>query len=146
MSQTREKSRRVSCASNLRNIGMALRVYAADADELYPPEDNATGLDRLVQQNYIKSMKIFTCPTAKTPPGTSPTLEDAHLDYVYRGGLSEKDSGAETAMAADRIQTPNHKGFGNVLFVLGDVHGVLADDWWLQEDSYHTGGWPADPH
>src|SRR5947209_2418657 len=32
----RGKSREITCASNLRQIGMAIRMYAQDYDELYP--------------------------------------------------------------------------------------------------------------
>jgi prepilin-type N-terminal cleavage/methylation domain-containing protein len=144
--QAREKGRQVSCASNLRNIGMALRVYASDEDEQFPAGDNAAGLGLLVVQNEIKSMKLFICPSTDTTLEPSPVLTDAHLDYVYKGGTSQKDCGPETGLAADRIATPNHKKFGNVLLGTGNVEGIHGVDWATQDDSYHTGGWPVDPH
>ena len=103
IAQAREKGRRVSCTSNLRNLGMALRVYSADADESFPPGDNAAGLGLLVEMNQIKSMKIFLCPSTKTTHERTATLTDTHLDYVYCGGLTEKSCGVATGLAADRI-------------------------------------------
>lgn len=146
IAQAREKGRRVSCASNLRNIGMALRVYAADADENFPTGDNAAGLGLLVQMNQIKSMKIFLCPSTKSTHEPTAALTDAHLDYVYRGGLTEKNCGAETGLAADRVATANHRDFGNVLFGTGHAYGIRGPEWASIKDSHHTGGWPADPH
>jgi prepilin-type N-terminal cleavage/methylation domain-containing protein len=144
--QAREKGRRVSCASNLRNIGMALRVYASDQDEQFPQGDNAAGLGLLIVQNEVKSMKIFTCPSTRTSREPTAVLTDQHLDYVYKGGFSQKDCGAETGLAADRVATPNHKKFGNVLLGTGNVEGVHGADWATRNDSHHTGGWPDDPH
>ena len=146
IAQAREKGRRVSCTSNLRNLGMALRVYSADADESFPPGDNAAGLGLLVEMNQIKSMKIFLCPSTKTTHERTATLTDTHLDYVYCGGLTEKSCGVATGLAADRITTPNHRDFGNILFGNGNAHGFRAPDWATMEDSHHTGGWPPDPH
>lgn len=146
LGRAREKGRRVSCASNLRNIGMALRIYANDADEHFPLEDNAAGLVCLMQVNLIKSMKIFLCPSTDTRHEPDAVLADAHLDYIYRGGLTEKSCGVETALAADRIATPNHHHFGNILFGNGNVIGFRGVDWATQNNSHQTGGWPADPH
>ncbi len=145
-SQAREKGRRVSCASNLRNIGMALRVYSADADESFPPGDNAAGLGLLLQLNQIKSMKIFLCPSTKNTHEPTTVLTDAHLDYIYRGGQTEKNCGVETGIGADRITNPNHRGFGNVLFGNGNARGFRSPDWPTMQNSHNTGGWPADPH
>jgi prepilin-type N-terminal cleavage/methylation domain-containing protein len=146
LARAREKGRRVSCASNLRNLGMALRIYANDADEFFPVDDNAAGFNSLLRVNLVKSMKIFLCPSTDTPHEPAPLLEDTHLDYVYQGGRTEKSCGVETALAADRIATPNHRHFGNVLFGNGCVIGFRGEDWALLDDSHQTGGWPADPH
>jgi prepilin-type N-terminal cleavage/methylation domain-containing protein len=144
--RAREKGRQVSCTSNLRNIGMALRVYASDQDEAFPSGDNAVGLGLLIEQNEIKSMKIFTCPSTKTSHEPTRTLTDEHLDYIYKGGFTQKDCGAETALAADRVGTPNHTDFGNVLFGTGNAAGFRGSDWATRDESHNTGGWPADPH
>jgi len=142
----REKGKRISCASNLKNVGMALRLYSNDSDDYFPPDDNAAGLTALVALDHIKSLKLFTCPSTKTERERSPVLTDAHLDYVYKGGFSEKDCGAETGLAADRATTPNHTHFGNVLFGDGHVQGFKSRTWSVDGDSHRTGGWPADPH
>jgi general secretion pathway protein G len=79
----RGKAREITCVSNLRQIGMAIRMYAQDYDELYPwavdPTDKFTpqiwnpfpffrdqipGMPLLheVLQPYVKSAELFRCP------------------------------------------------------------------------------------
>jgi prepilin-type N-terminal cleavage/methylation domain-containing protein/prepilin-type processing-associated H-X9-DG protein len=79
----RGKAREISCVSNLRQVGMAFKMYAQDYDEFYPwavdPTDKYTpeiwsGFpDFQAQipnmpfiheclQNYIKSQDLFRCP------------------------------------------------------------------------------------
>src|SRR5438045_6898013 len=46
LSQAKEKARRVKCMSNLRQIGIAMRIFAMDRDGYYPwhvlPTDGGT--------------------------------------------------------------------------------------------------------
>jgi prepilin-type N-terminal cleavage/methylation domain-containing protein/prepilin-type processing-associated H-X9-DG protein len=146
LAMAREKSRRISCASNLKNIGTAIRIYASDAEEFFPPTDNAAGVGLLVSMSYIKTTKLFLCPSTKTEKEPTDVLTDAHLDYVYKGGFTEKSCGVETGLAADRITTPNHTYFGNVLFGDGHAEGIKSRTWATDNNAYNTGGWPADPH
>src|SRR2546423_13727827 len=78
----RGKAREITCVSNLRQIGMAIRMYTQDADELYPwavdPTDKYTPqiwsqypdfqaqipfmpFMHQVLQPYIKSQDLFRC-------------------------------------------------------------------------------------
>jgi prepilin-type N-terminal cleavage/methylation domain-containing protein/prepilin-type processing-associated H-X9-DG protein len=142
----RERSRRVSCASNLRNLGTALRLYANDADERFPPMDNAAGLTCLLAAGQIRTTKIFVCPSTLTAPDPGPGLTDPHLDYVYKGWGSERSCGIETGLAADRIRNANHTNFGNVLFGDGHVESFKGRTWAIENNSHNSGGWPMDPH
>jgi len=142
----RERGRRISCSSNLRNLGTAIRLYANDADEYYPPGDNADGFNRLLILGQVKTMKLFLCPSTTTRPGPGPDLLDANLDYVYKGGFTEKTCGVETGLAADRTLNANHTHFGNVLFGDGHVESFTGRTWAIENQSHNTGGWPADPH
>ena len=155
----REKARRASCASNLRNIGMSMRLYAQSFDDYFPPEDNAAGLDLIVKAGYGSGYSIFICPSTGTVREPGATLTDAHLDYIYRGGESERGVNAETGLMADRISTPNHYRYGNVLFGDGHVEGIKDPFWYAINNSHlawtdytfgpggtTTRGWPQDPH
>lgn len=81
----RGKAREVSCASNLRQIGMGIAMYQQDSDGLFPyavdPADRAApglwasympefaaaiphiGLINEVLQPYVQSPQVFACPS-----------------------------------------------------------------------------------
>jgi general secretion pathway protein G len=88
----RGKAREIVCVSNLRQIGLAIRMYAQDYDEIYPwavdPTDKYTPVIwsmypefqaqipfmpfmHEVLQPYIRSQEIFRCPS-----DTGYTIED----------------------------------------------------------------------
>ncbi|MFN3648224.1 MAG: DUF1559 domain-containing protein [Armatimonadota bacterium] len=70
--KAREAARKISCTSNLRQMGTALMMYAQDYDEVYPNRRFASPLRakgdddfswRTVIQPYIKNTQIFHCPS-----------------------------------------------------------------------------------
>jgi prepilin-type N-terminal cleavage/methylation domain-containing protein len=71
--QAREKARMISCLSNMRQMGLALRMYSQDYDETFPnirlygldgTDPNATVITwRNVVVPYIKSVGIYRCPS-----------------------------------------------------------------------------------
>jgi len=72
--RAREKARTASCASNLKQIGLAIMMYSQDYDELLPLvllDDNGTAgyqsddstWAELIRP-YVKNSQIFKCPSA----------------------------------------------------------------------------------
>lgn len=80
----RAKAREISCVSNLRQVGLAIRMYAQDYDELYPwavdPTDKYTPeiwapypefqaqipfmpMMHEALQPYVRSKDLFRCPS-----------------------------------------------------------------------------------
>ncbi len=145
--KAREKARRTSCASNLRQIGLALHLYASDYDEDFPDEAAAAPLSiaevsyNLLMPNYLDTSQIFHCPSdsADAPAGNA-VLAAGECSYAYDPGLSERSS-SNIAIAADSgvsdftiVAADNHGLDGvNVLFLGGHVRwapaaaGVLTD-------------------
>ncbi|MDX1932464.1 MAG: type II secretion system protein [Capsulimonadales bacterium] len=73
-SQSREKARQTSCASNLRQMGMALLMYSQDYDETFPnaqwigpaafpPNWYFGPSSRDLLAPYTKNQGIFVCPS-----------------------------------------------------------------------------------
>ena len=108
--QARERARRTSCMNNLKQISIALHLYATDNMEKFPKT-----LQELVDGGYIDSLEIFKCPSSSSSlPGNADSG-----DYSYKAGLTESAESGE-AIACDKAD--NHKGQGgNVLFVGGHV-------------------------
>ncbi len=65
--RAREKARRTSCLSNVRQLGLAAHMYAQDYDELFPcddwPGNPMYELTRSVEP-YIRNWQIWYCPSA----------------------------------------------------------------------------------
>src|SRR5690606_37856532 len=67
--RAREQARKAACASNLKQIGLAVMQYAQDYDEIYPVAQfrmppNVSVMWYTAIQPYVKSTQIFVCPTA----------------------------------------------------------------------------------
>ncbi|HEX8234646.1 MAG TPA: prepilin-type N-terminal cleavage/methylation domain-containing protein [Abditibacteriaceae bacterium] len=88
MSRVRDTAKTTVCASNLRQIGIALEMYAND-NKYYPPApapDNCSWADKMVQ--YVKSNEVFECPLAldgEYRPGCGPSETKDELIYHFNG-------------------------------------------------------------
>ena len=125
LSQAREKARRINCAGNLKQVGLALRMYSGDSDDNFPDQDDETGLNKLHSQGYLSAMKVYICPTTTTTTGLG--VMSTTLCYEYDGGLTEQTSGTSTGLARDA--NANHTRFGNILFGDGHVKGYSGQTW-----------------
>ncbi|MEA3401446.1 MAG: type II secretion system protein [Armatimonadota bacterium] len=69
-SRAREQARRATCASNLRQLGLACKMYSQDHDEWLPCDyyacNSSTTHARLVRQvePYIGNTQILYCPSS----------------------------------------------------------------------------------
>jgi prepilin-type N-terminal cleavage/methylation domain-containing protein len=118
--QARERARRTSCLNNLKQISIALHLYATDNMERFPKN-----LQELVDGGYLDSLEIFKCPSS-----ASDIPENADSgDYLYKAGLTES-ADSDTVIACDKAE--NHKAQGgNELFVGGHVkwHSSSKGKW-----------------
>jgi len=63
--QAREKARAISCASNEKQMALAVIQYTQDYDETFPPGLQNAWFDdswAILTQPYIKSLSVFRCP------------------------------------------------------------------------------------
>jgi len=121
-----KKIYRISCSSNLKQIGLSLKQYAMDYNDFFPNKS----LEQLRTNDYLTDYGVYNCPSTVTRKGKdSEKLTDEILDYVYRKGLKDSDD-SETPLAWDKPQ--NHENYGNVLFIDGHVEGFKGADWMEQ--------------
>ena len=69
MARARESGRRVACASNLRQLTIALALYVNDHEGFYPPASLAESWPTQLQRNYL-NLDVLLCPTEGLPTGT----------------------------------------------------------------------------
>ncbi len=76
-SKAREKARQAACASNVKQIMLAIQMYAQDYDEMLPFAWDYAGYVNtgiylywwVVLQPYVKNEQIFVCPSTRLNPG-----------------------------------------------------------------------------
>jgi len=124
LNRSREMAKRVACASNLRQIGQGILMYADNHQGNYPPD-----LGTLVKTGNLTAM-FFVCPSANThPPGgmtadQSADWVNANSDYIYIG--ANLKTGDPKVVPSTTVvcyeKDDNHGGNGmNLLFADGHV-------------------------
>ena len=123
----RERPKRISCASNLKQIHLALQQYAADYAGYYPPANGAAGLEVLRKNDYLTNCAVYRCPSVTMEHQDDLPLTEENVDYVYIGGLNIK---SDRKLPLMHDKTNNHGGyFGNVLFADGTIKGIEGKPW-----------------
>ena len=104
---SRERSRRIACQSNLKQIGIALYLYAEENGGAYPPN-----LRTLSTAEYLTDESVYRCPSQR---GREPEFSD--YQYLGKGRLCD-----EAVFPILRDLPGNHPGkYSSVLFSDGSV-------------------------
>ena len=141
LQQARERARRINCASNLKQIGTAMKTYSIDADSKLPniptkiggggPEINTMkgheAFEILRGNDYLSDYAVFTCPSSITATGSgvNPLTYEGdggtaattpNLSYASNLGMIEGDSQtygrADSGLAADLVGLSYKSGAG----------------------------------
>lgn len=114
--RAREKARQTSCLSNLKQIGLAMLMYAQDYEDVLPrsaqynppsvvlPEG---GLDYWFQQihPYVKNAQIFACPSYASPGITSGGV--TATDPAWPNGVGYTYNLRASGVALAEVQHPS---------------------------------------
>jgi len=148
LARAREEGRRTACKNNLRQIGLALSMYAQSWDELFPLhpsyEESTPTLNNgealgLLYPDQVNDENIFHCKS-DTGVGRDPEIDDGNggivlnSSYCYAAWATSAGSASNLEIAADRDallgssnEDDNHGGEGaNILYV--DVHVTWEKD------------------
>ncbi|MDD3119465.1 MAG: type II secretion system protein [Victivallales bacterium] len=140
-----EKAQRANCASNLKQIGIALKTYASDYKSWFPVSSvtgreqySADNFEVLRSENYLPEYKIYICPSTTDSVGTpDAALTDENISYVYMpyllNGSNNLTGNPDSAIVEDNGNPSNHVKFGNILFLDGRVEGNVASDWYVEK-------------
>ena len=160
LNSAREKARRISCASNQKQLGLAFQLYVNYPDDVILPLSNTAGtssggLSALTVGGVMTDMKMFICPSTTTTVATYEAgkgFEAKHLDYHYIPALNAARVTSDSAILFDAANgsgtsgdVDNHDKFGNMLFGDGHVGSNVGTSKgnWLGNGSKN--GWYAKP-
>jgi len=145
LARAREQARRSVCISNLKQIGLALKMYAQDYKEYYPASQAMTADEpssitplSLLYPQYVSTGKTFICPSdlghktaSATVYNSAPLLDttggtdNAGCSYAYAQYCNESVD-VDTVVAVDK-SVSNTATFGGqwsaTLTVLGTTGG-----------------------
>lgn len=117
-----ERANRVKCASNLRQIGQGIALYANDHHGNYPDDFRPLFLECDV------NTEVFTCPSSNDDRAVGNTKEEianniltkGHCSYIYFGKGLKEPVDPDKIIAIEHL--PNHEVEGmNVLYADGHV-------------------------
>jgi prepilin-type N-terminal cleavage/methylation domain-containing protein/prepilin-type processing-associated H-X9-DG protein len=149
LNSAREKARRISCTSNLKQCGLALKQYAMDFKDWFPVDGDAARdetvdhLEILRSEEYLSDYKVYICPSTTDQAGptsaAAPQLVAGQVSYVYQPGLMEGANAIygnpDSGIMADSGSTPNHTKYGNILYLDGHVSGAVGDTWYTETNT-----------
>lgn len=137
LSALRESASRTSCVGNMTQIALALHMYSNANNGQFPHVDGIEGLELLRKSGFLENPNLLICPSSGTKPGKwGEPLTTETVDYIYRGGYSERDN-IDIAILYDKKH--NHQKFGNILFIDGHVGRFFGDDWHKKSPAKNAG-------
>ncbi|MCX8082992.1 MAG: DUF1559 domain-containing protein, partial [bacterium] len=137
LARAREQARRGVCISNLKQIGLALKMYAQDYDESYPVfNQNRIVIDEFKLllgipgssiTGYLEDRKTFRCPSDRMYgrnnstggtqfPGGNELVNNC--SYAYAKDLNEQTAD-DTVVVADRIANDPNLGSSGISYPWG---------------------------
>ena len=128
--KAREKARQVTCASNEKQLGLAILGYVQDYDESFPTgsagNTSGTGWGGCIYP-YVKSIAAFSCPD---DPTTSHVNYEGYgeTDYVDSYGFN-RNLGNDNGNLWNGYQPTNHLGQLNApskTILLFEITGYTA--------------------
>ena len=126
LSKAREKARRVNCAGNLKQIGLALLMYSGEADGFFVNGvannfGQGSNLVSLADEKLLQNGKVYGCPSSTAP---SSFASSADYAYVGSGIKDDNDDPGNNSLAYDANGNHPSNAWMNVLFIDGHVQGA----------------------
>ncbi|MEI2724523.1 MAG: hypothetical protein V9H26_13600 [Verrucomicrobiota bacterium] len=105
----------ISCINNLKQFGLAVRLWATDNTDVFPP-------DSLSMSNELNTPKILVCPadTNRVVAKSWDTFSPANCTYEY---LTPSATNAEIELTRVVSRCPIH---GHIGLCDGSVQGEVA--------------------
>ena len=124
--RARECARRANCASNLRQLGLVMHMYAQDYRENFP------GNLSQLYPGYVSELSLFVCPSRGGITEDN-IRNNFNICYQYISGMTEEYDD-NCLLAFDRKgnhkrQDDHNRAGRNILFLYGAVNWIPEENW-----------------
>jgi hypothetical protein len=125
LTKARERAERIACVNNMKQMGLAVRIWSGDSTDRFPP-------DVVSMSNELSTAKILICPAdhERQPATDFGSFTVANCSYEWFLNPPASDADPERVLT----RCPIH---GNVGLCDGSVQMGLAKDhpdWLVQRD------------
>ena len=140
LSKAKETGRRIACTNNLRQLGLASKLYVDDNQGVYPPRENISRWPNRFYDSYGKSVKIMVCPTDTKP--TTGSYSNNVADFSPRSYLINgwndyfKDNLVEPFFSAQYMVGTYPNGLKENVIIYSSDTVVLGEKFSDAEDYY----------
>ena len=147
--KAREKARQASCQSNLKQLGLAVAMYAQDYDEKLPwggeifwsATAGQSGFIGIALEPYIKNWQILICPSMTGYSGTWRRVGYKEASYGFNYCLNWGSSGMKLAMFPNVSSTLTMVDARNAwLDSTGNIYDRLGDGYYGGKTDWHNDG------
>lgn len=142
LNRAREAANRIKCASNMRQLGQAMRMYAIDNEGHFPPSLPVL----LAIPDYALVPDVFVCPSTDDEPGapSDPLRFGENLSFVYVGSGLTDEAENTVVLLYEPVESHGRDG-ANFLFADGSVRFVLRQQARVMIQQLEQGINPPDP-
>jgi prepilin-type N-terminal cleavage/methylation domain-containing protein/prepilin-type processing-associated H-X9-DG protein len=110
LSNSKDKARRTACAQNLRQLGLALGLYATDNADVLPPPQQPSGYWPTVLQAEYSNFRVLLCPTETSRRLVSSGDPITNADFAPRSYVVNAFTDCYAKLAGWTNLTPTWKG------------------------------------
>lgn len=120
LDHARDRAKSIQCINHMKNLGLALRIWATDHPDLFPT-------DLLMMTNELGSPKILVCPadTRYPPAGNWASFGPGQISYEFLA-----PGGSETDVQRVAARCPIHR---HILLSDGSVQMSQGDGTYLTQ-------------
>lgn len=133
LNRARESARRTNCSQNLKQINLALNMYANENDEKLPTSTTSMTAFNLLFPVYTNERKLFKCPSDKDvtiATNADITQNDAferdECSYGYTALSATLMDDPGVAIISDRPSTVNGGSKQNLPYANGPSHSGIS--------------------